>query len=301
MFKNLNPSALGVSGHQSEIIELALTYGFAGIDLNMVEFAARVRLKGMPYARRLIDSAKIRVGTFPLPLEWDTDDETFQKELKKLPEYAECAAELGCTAMHGRAGPGRRQSALPREFRVPSSPLPRYLRGLEADGRPVGRGLSGGRKSPPQSGLPVHPRSRRLDLAVEHGGGAERGPAVGYLGSRGLRRIGRSRPQSCRLEQIVAVQVADMPADVPLADLDEKVAAAARRRERTDRRGRVPGQCCGRWAMTGRSRSSRRGAPSRAAAAKWSSSRPRESLDKVWRRGRVAAHAAGRSLAGVDG
>ena len=99
-----------MSGHQSEIIELALTYGFAGIDLNMAEFAARARLKGMPYARRLIQSAKIRVGTFSLPLEWDTDDETFQKDLKKLPEYADCAAELGCTrctAMLAPAGDTR--------------------------------------------------------------------------------------------------------------------------------------------------------------------------------------------------
>ena len=97
MFKNLNPSALGISGHQSEIIELALTYGFTGLDVNMAEFAARVRLKGMPYARRLIDSARIRVGTFALPLEWDTDDESFQKDLTKVSEYAGCAAELGCT------------------------------------------------------------------------------------------------------------------------------------------------------------------------------------------------------------
>ena len=58
MFKNLNPSALGISGHQSEIIELALTYGFTGLDVNMAEFAVRVRLKGMAYARRLIDSAQ---------------------------------------------------------------------------------------------------------------------------------------------------------------------------------------------------------------------------------------------------
>ena len=97
MFKNLNPSALGISGHQSEIIELALTYGFAGIDLNIAEFAARVRLKGMAYAARLIQSAKIRIGTFALPLEWEVDDESFDQQLKKLPEYADCAAELGCT------------------------------------------------------------------------------------------------------------------------------------------------------------------------------------------------------------
>ena len=222
MFKNLNPSALGVSGHQSEIIELALTYGFAGIDLNMAEFATRVRLKGMPYARRLIQSAKIRIGTFPLPLEWDTDDETFQKDLKKLPEYADCAAELGCTRCTAMLAPAGDSSALSRELRVPPPPLPRHLRGVEAGGRPPGRRLSGRRIPPPQPGLPVHPRPRRPDVAVEHGGGAEPGPVAGHLGRGGLRRVGGDASASCRAKQIVAVQVADMPADVPLAELDEK-------------------------------------------------------------------------------
>jgi sugar phosphate isomerase/epimerase len=97
MFKNLNARCLGVSGHQSEIIELALTFGFQGFDVDIVEIAGRVKSKGMPYARRLIDSAKIRVGTFPLPLDWDTDDDRFRPELEKLPEYAQVAAELGCT------------------------------------------------------------------------------------------------------------------------------------------------------------------------------------------------------------
>jgi sugar phosphate isomerase/epimerase len=97
MFKNFNPSFLGLSGHQSEVIELALTFGFAGMDLNIADFATRVRLKGLPYARRLIDSAKIRIGTFQLPIDCDTDDETFHKDLKKLQEYADAAAAVGCT------------------------------------------------------------------------------------------------------------------------------------------------------------------------------------------------------------
>ncbi len=97
MFKNLNARALGVSGHQSEVIELALTYGFHGFDVDIVQIAGRAKAKGMPYARRLIDSAKIRLGTFPLPLDWDTDDDLFKPELAKLPEYAQVAAEIGCT------------------------------------------------------------------------------------------------------------------------------------------------------------------------------------------------------------
>ena len=102
MFKNLDARALGVSGHQSELIELTLTYGFQGFDVDIVEIANRAKAKGMPYARRLIDSArsrggKFRVSTFPLPLDWDTDDDLFKPQLEKLPEYARVAQELGCT------------------------------------------------------------------------------------------------------------------------------------------------------------------------------------------------------------
>jgi sugar phosphate isomerase/epimerase len=96
MFKNLCASALGLSGHQSEVIELALTFGFQGIDIDIGEFATRVKLRGVPYARRLIESAKLRLGSFALPLELDADDAVFDKKLAKLPEYAQVAADIGC-------------------------------------------------------------------------------------------------------------------------------------------------------------------------------------------------------------
>ena len=35
MFKNFCPSALGINGRQSELIELALTYAFRGMDVDM--------------------------------------------------------------------------------------------------------------------------------------------------------------------------------------------------------------------------------------------------------------------------
>ena len=110
MFKNLNTSTLGASGHQSELIELALTFGFQGMDLDIEEFSTRAKLHGMPYARRLIDSAGLQMGTFKLPLEWDVDDDVFRDALEKLPEYGKAAAEIGCTrcvAMIGPAGDSR--------------------------------------------------------------------------------------------------------------------------------------------------------------------------------------------------
>ncbi len=97
MFKNLNPYVLGVTGHQSEIIELALTYGFGGIELNATEFATRVQRKGMEHARRLLDSAKIQVGTFALPFDPDATDEDFKRGMEKLPAAAEAVAAVGCS------------------------------------------------------------------------------------------------------------------------------------------------------------------------------------------------------------
>lgn len=100
MFKNLNASFLGVSGHESEIIELALTYGFKGMDLNFQDFHDRTQAKGIEYAQRLINSAlktgRIRLGTFDLPIPWDVDDEAFGVELARLPELVKMAADLGC-------------------------------------------------------------------------------------------------------------------------------------------------------------------------------------------------------------
>lgn len=97
MFKNLNPETLGISGQQSEVIELALSFGFKGIDLNAEEFAAQVKTHGMPHARRLLDSAKLKIGGCLLPLDWSGDDASLKKAIEQMPIWAQPAAELGCT------------------------------------------------------------------------------------------------------------------------------------------------------------------------------------------------------------
>ena len=254
MFKNLNPSAIGVSGHQSELIELALTYGFAGMDLNVAEFATRVRLKGMPYARRLIDSAKIRIGTFCAAAGMGDRRRDVSEGVEKA---------VGVCRLRGRSwaaraatavlAAGRRRPPVSRELRVPPPPLPRHLRRIEAGRNPAGHRLSGGRVSPPQPGLPVHPRSRRLDAAVEHGGGAEPGLAAGHLGRRGLRRIGGLDPQASGAadRRRAGGRHAGRRADLPSWTKNPVCCPAARMGGSTWR-GSWP--CCGRRATTGRSR-----------------------------------------------
>jgi sugar phosphate isomerase/epimerase len=100
MYKNLNAAALGVSGRQSELIELALTYGFAGFDLDLPSFCKQVELRGLDHARRYLDSAHLKIGVYELPVRWDGDEGVFQEDLEKLPALAETAAAVGAKACY---------------------------------------------------------------------------------------------------------------------------------------------------------------------------------------------------------
>ena len=221
MFKNLNPSALGISGHQSEIIELTLTYGFTGLDVNMAEFAARARLKGMAYARRLIDSARIRVGTFALPLEWDTDDESFQKDLKKVSEYASCAAELGCTCATAVLAPAGDKRPYHENFEFHRHRFQDICAALKPAGVRLAVGFLGAEYHRRNQVFQFIHDLDALTLLLNMVGA----PNLGLLlDAWDIAACGASLETVRKLpvEQIVAVQLAEMPANVPVVELDEK-------------------------------------------------------------------------------
>jgi sugar phosphate isomerase/epimerase len=221
MFKNLSPAALGVSGHQSEIIELALTYGFGGLEVNMAEFATRARLKGMPYAKRLLQSAQIRVGAFPLPLDWDADDDTFQKELKKLPDYAQCAAELGCTRTTAVLPPAGDKRPYHENFEFHRHRFHDICAVLKPAGVRLAVGFEAAEyRRRNQAFQFIHDLDALMLLL-----NMVAAPNLGLLldvwelvASGGGVESVRKLPAA----QIVAVQVADMPGTVPLPELDDK-------------------------------------------------------------------------------
>ena len=100
MYKNFDIRSIGISGTQSEVIELALSYGFQGMSIDMVGFLRQVDEHGLPHARRFIDSAQIKVGSFRLPVaweQWQEDESAYKQGLAELPRIAEVAAAMGCT------------------------------------------------------------------------------------------------------------------------------------------------------------------------------------------------------------
>lgn len=100
MYKNLSPDALGVSGWQSELIELALTYGFKSFDIDISEILKANASQGQEYAGRFVESAKsnietFKIGTFDLPVRWQGDAADYTSDLEALSSIAELAASVG--------------------------------------------------------------------------------------------------------------------------------------------------------------------------------------------------------------
>jgi sugar phosphate isomerase/epimerase len=106
MYKNLNPAALGVSGRQSELIELTLTYGFKGLDIEAGELLKRATLQGVDEAAKYIRSGGIKIGGWSLPAQLSANDRAFQTDLERLASLAPTAKEMGFSSCNADIEPG---------------------------------------------------------------------------------------------------------------------------------------------------------------------------------------------------
>ena len=96
MFKNLDPAALGVSGSQSELIESTLSNGFKGLEIDLVDFAVNARLYGVAKAKRYLESARLQIGGYRLPISLGAEEPAYRAALEQLPERLDLVRQLRC-------------------------------------------------------------------------------------------------------------------------------------------------------------------------------------------------------------
>jgi sugar phosphate isomerase/epimerase len=224
MYKNLNAKALGVTGHQSEIIELALTYGFRGMDVDIAEIARRAEKKGAAYATRLIRSATsrtgFRIGSFTYPFDWDVDDEVFEPQLTKLGEYAELAKQIGCTTCVATVAAAGDKRPYHENFEFHRQRLGEICKKFESYGLWLGIGFRAASHLRKGHAFQFIHELDALKLLVNMVGTVNIGIC---LDTWDLHVAGGSVEdiRELKAEQIVAVQIADMPEDVPLEEVTE--------------------------------------------------------------------------------
>ena len=91
MFRNLSTVCLPLSGRPSELIELALSFGFDSMDIDIVDFQQQAEAFGVEHARRLMVSARLKSGLFHLPVDLAGDDASFDRDMKLLPKRLDLA------------------------------------------------------------------------------------------------------------------------------------------------------------------------------------------------------------------
>jgi sugar phosphate isomerase/epimerase len=224
MYKNLVPQAIGVSGRQSELIEMALTYGFKGMDLDMREFMRKVNSRGRDVAARYLQSAQIRlsfrVSGFELPVRWMDDEAAFKQDLDKLTPLAEVAASLGARGSYTSVLPASDKLAYHENFAFHQQRLGKVADVLAKSELRLGLCLISTPKARKDKKFEfVHQVDPFLTL-VKSLGVENIGVVVDlwhwHFGGGTIEQIGELRP-----EQIVQVRVSDAPEDADPAKMTD--------------------------------------------------------------------------------
>lgn len=105
MYKILNLKGLGVAGRQNELIELALTHGFKGVEIDMTDLVGRHDALGKEFACQFLQSANMDIGSFDLPIDFGGTDEEFVKSCESLETIMDLAQTLNAKRCRIRVQP----------------------------------------------------------------------------------------------------------------------------------------------------------------------------------------------------
>ena len=213
MLKNFSPDALGINGRQSELIELALTYGFRGMDIDMSEMVRRSQRTSPEDAAKYLKAAEIKVGGFELDVDLSADDETFTSQVGALHPAAELAGSLGAGCSYVRVPAASDDNAYPEWFELQSGRLKQVAEVLSGKDIKLAIGFSAGKELDEGKQFPFIRNAEGLIALVRSVGVSGAGVLLDtwdwIVGDGTMEQIKSLKP-----EEIVAVRLGSLPADV---------------------------------------------------------------------------------------
>lgn len=220
MYKNLNPAALGITGRQSELIELSLTYGFRGLDLEMSDLIKRARSRGLDNARRYVASANVRIGEFPLPTNWCATEIPYRSGLVELQEIAQIAGALDATVCTATIKPYSDELPYHENFEMHRRRFAEIGELLAAQHIKLGLAFHAAAAERVGHAVPfIHQAETFMTLVKTIGS-----PHVGITLDTWNWMVGGGTIDSLRqipATQLAAVRLADFPADADTSQIDE--------------------------------------------------------------------------------
>jgi sugar phosphate isomerase/epimerase len=221
MFRNLSTDALGFWAPQNEQIELALSFGFKSIDIDVVDFAEQVQSRGPDKARRLINSAKIKIGAFRLPVDLEADDATYRQRVQPLDNWGTLAGQIGCTRALISVAAASEVRPMHENFELHRSRLSEIATALAA--QKIKLGVQFSALAHLREGKP-HEFVKDFDTLVKlvNAVGRDNVGVVVDAWQMHAAGSGIDAVRSLPVDRIVYVKIADAPADVPRDQLKEE-------------------------------------------------------------------------------
>jgi len=142
MFRNLSTIGLPLSGRPSELIELALSFGFDAMDIDIIDFQQQAEIYGVAHARRLMVSARLKSGVFHLPLSLHAPKADFERALAALSPLLELAVAAECSRAVVAVTPGSDEHAFKDLFDLHRTRLDAIGNLLEPHGISLGLALT---------------------------------------------------------------------------------------------------------------------------------------------------------------
>ena len=221
MFKNLNSGALGILARQSELIELTLTFGFRGLDVDMEELLRRAERQSVEASVQFITSARLKIGSFDLPVDFGADEATYQSQLAGLPQVLELAASMDALRAITDVQAGSDELPYHENFERYRRRLSEVAAPLAEKGMSLGLGLLAAPAHREGKAFQFMHRVEDLLMLVKTVGEANVGLNLDLwnwrVGGGGVEQL-----RGLQAKQIVNVRLADVPAGTDLATITDE-------------------------------------------------------------------------------
>lgn len=228
MFKNLSPDAIGIFGRQGEMLEIALTHRFQGLEIDITEVTKRAKAASVAQACKYLASARVRIGGFELPIRWTADDAQFKADLAQVGTLIEVCKTIGADRCYTTIRPTCDERPMHENFQFHVDRLRKVADAIAPADLKLGLAILPAPADRKDGGFEFIHQADPLLLLINNVQKAN----VGLLLDTWAWTVGGGdldKLRSLRGDQIVSVRLADMPADADVGNIQpqQKILPAA--------------------------------------------------------------------------
>jgi sugar phosphate isomerase/epimerase len=221
MYKNLSPSAVGVFGRQSELVEIALTHRFKGLEIDITEVLKRAQTTTVQQACRYLCSAPLTIGGFELPIRWAAEEKIFQADLAHARLIQDVCGALGSDRCYTTLRPTCDQRPFHENFQFHVERLRKVADTLSPANVKLGLNFLAAPSDRADGGFQFIHQAEPLLLLIN----TIQKDNVGLLLDAWHWFAGggtTDKIRSLRAEQVVSVRLADIPAGTDLVNISNE-------------------------------------------------------------------------------